>query len=255
MARPILQPSLADASAMSSRYEFREAPTVSAELLSMYMSTGEVADRASLIQRAKFPLANEICVGEIVRRRLRASLRKPRLGAQDFEPLLARLEADVRRHDEIRQRYAREELQAVRAFRGVFSRRFLKYQFGLPTVIRKAVSGVTVEMQSDATIFQNCDGGIKRGGMILQYSGSSFVGHTRAHLRRVASLLHWAIDFDDLYAAPRLCVLVDLPTGSVTRAAEGYERFRVRATTLCQEIAHTWNGIEPPTDYDGPAWC
>lgn len=106
----------------------------------------------------------------------------------------------------------------------------------------------------DATVMATTEGVANSGGIVLLYAFSADRSGIKERLATASGLILWALEGGQIEPLPRLCMAVDLADRNVVKASASFERFRSRVSDSCQEVAARWDGIAPPSDYDGPDW-
>ena len=125
-----------------------------------------------------------------------------------------------------------------------------------PQDVSMKVGEVTVNVRLDPPVIERGAGDIVHGGGCVMFLAGSPDSRKNIEERRtyVAAIAHWALEGGNLEPLPRLCLAFDVFGHEVTRAPSATTRLRKRLADACREAAIKWDGIEPPSGYDGPDW-
>jgi hypothetical protein len=237
-------------------FGFNPNPEFSVNHISEYLATENAPQRTKIIRAAKFPKKIEVAAYAQIRKALQAALSKPEFDRAGMAFLADKMAAKAR----METGYARDEAlrceRAIRAFiRSMDPRSFSKFTISpspSPLLVKNA--DVRLKVTIDASVTATSKETANSGGIVLLYAFSADREGIKDRLKSITGMTLWALEGKQMEPLPRLCMAVDLAAGDVARASESHTRFRQHVTDSCHEIAARWNAIEPPPDYDGPAW-
>lgn len=240
----------------SPKFKFNRSPQFSVNQLAEYLATTNATQRTKVIASAKFPKKAEVIVYSQIRQNLRDALTKSDFGRGDLEFLVDKLEAKVRQEVGWHRDEAMRCLKAVQAFQvSLQPKAFTQYQISPPPKgLSLHVGGVKINVTLDAAVTATRGGNTNSGGIILLYAFSADRKDITDRLSATSGLILWALEAGQMEPISRLCMTVDLAQQDVIKASSSFTRFRGRVEESCREVAARWDSIEPPHDYDGPAW-
>lgn len=209
-----------------------------------------------MICAAKFPKKVEVAAYTQIRKPLRDALTAPNFGRDDLDFLLVRLEDKARREEGYQRDEALRCAAAVKAFQSTFNpRSFSRYSLNAATsTVAKVIEGVRVKVSLDAVITTTENDCTFCGGVVMLYAFAANRGDMSDRLQTTAGLTLWALEGGQMEPLPRLCLAADIAEQKIVKASASHGRFRARVSDSCKEVATLWAGVEPPSDYDGPAW-
>lgn len=224
--------------------------------ISEYLATDNAPQRTKIIRAAKFPKKIEVSAYSQIRRALQSALSKPDFDRRGLEFLAEKMAAKARQESG----YTRDEAlrceKAVRAFISTIKpRSFARMQISpSPRTLALRQAGVRLKVSIDASIAAEAEGATYSGGIVLLYAFSADRGSLKERLSAMTGLMLWALESGQMEPLPRLCMAADIAESVIVKASSSHTRFRQHVTESCDEIAARWTTVEPPDDYDGPAW-
>ena len=241
-------------------YGFYRHPRFSANQLADYLCTTNATQRERVIRDAKFPKKPQVIAYQGVTSLFRNFLKTGNGDLSYFDRPKQRLldrantETGATRNETLRC------IKAIDAFIQTYTNgKLLKFQFGpSPTDVGFKVSGVSINCRLDPPITEKSkDGTFNSGGCVMFLaSGPQSRKNIEDRTKYVAATVHWALESagGNIKPHPKLCLSFDVFGGNVVRAPAAIDRLRSRMEASCREVANGWDGIEPPSGYDGPDW-
>lgn len=218
-------------------------PKITVTQLSNFIGETNRIRRIAIVRNAKFAAHHTGRADQTLRMWLQFLLSQPSFGGHELDKWIMKLEHRIRHSFGSDKLLLQNDLIIAYAYRGLFARRFSKYEFGTPTHISNTISGVSIEAYLDAVISDGCEKSNHEGGMMMLISHPEKIRNLRSHYRRVTSLLHLLLLEKSVMTSPRLCILVDLTTAMVARASPTNRKFQEKAKIACSEIAYIWEKL------------
>lgn len=212
------------------------------------------------MRAAKFPKKFPVIAYQRIMPHFRDFLHAGNDDCAYFDKIRARLEADAKKEIGTTKSELLRCVKAIDAFIITYSNGKLanhKFSSGHADVAFK-LSGVSINCRLNPPIIQtDKDGALHSGGCVMfTASGAQSRKNIEDRTKFVAAIVHWTLENvkNNIRPSPKLCLSFDVFGGAVVRAPTAYSRLRDKMEASCLEIASGWARIEPPDDYDGPAW-
>lgn len=241
-------------------YGFNRHPRFSVNQLADYLATTNADQRERVIRAAKFPKKIPVVAYSHAKRSICDFLGANRGDLSFFDDPLDRFETRRRREPD---GWMRDEMQrnidAIAAFKRIYSKRRLKrYSFSPgPSDLTMRIEGVRVSVRVDVPVAEVVDEVAYSGGCVLFFANADpSRRNIEARRKSVASMILWALEVSNpnIDPLPRLCMSFDVFGEDIVKAPASTDRWRTHAESACDEAASRWDRVEPPEDYDGPAW-
>lgn len=240
-------------------YRYNAKPRFSANQFTDYMATVNASQRDKLIQKAKFPASKPVTSYQFAKREIQDFFLSGKGDFSFFDHDIANLEHKIT-YDEEKRDDARRDLRCIKSFLDLMKgKKFSKYdiQQNKADVPIKTKQGVTINVRLDASLTETSKEGVTNSGGIVLFTAATKESrkNIEVRLRRVSQLIIWSLESKgNIAPLPRLCMSIDVFGNQIVKASVVSDRFRRYAQDACKEIALKWDSVQPPSDYDGPAW-
>ncbi|WP_339988099.1 hypothetical protein [Gymnodinialimonas ulvae] len=208
--------------------------------LAAFMCEPDKLQRLAIIRRARFLSDHTATEDQELRAKLQCLTSQPSVRGQELDKWIMKLENQIRNDSEKDAALLRNNLSIAQTYRGIFARRFSKYDFGSPAVISNRISGVSVEACLDSMVIGDYETGTYAGGMMMLTLPPGHIRCIRSYYRKLTALIYCILVKDCERIAPHLCIVVDLTAAMVTRAPSSNQKFKRRAIIACEEIYSIW---------------
>ena len=250
------------------KYGFNPGPRLSANQLAEYLGASATR-RKSIIRDAKYPRPVVVAQYREARSGISRYLTNLTTAPDVLADTMIRLQqretapeaTDWVRQDCVQSREAIDTF--LRSFNALGLGRFeFRAVTGNPPPLQ--IAGVSVAVNLDATVHGTRRGLEGRfGGLILSFSKSSApkgdaATPARAAVEKAANAAVLAHALCQTFPAsgghadPRLSLAIDVFAQALTPAPTAHRSRLKNIELACEEIAHRWDRVEPPDDYDGP---
>lgn len=240
-------------------YGFNKKPRFSTNHLADYLCATTAPQRTAVIRDAKFPRKPAVTAYSQIKPTVCQFLGSNSGDLAHFDVTLKKLAAKAERETGYNRDEALRCQAAINAFKEAFTKtRAKKYEFSAgPADIFMKLEGVHVSIRLDARVMETQDDGATYAGGCILFLAGSADARKRIEDRRkyVAATIHWGLEGSgQMEPLPRLCMSFDVFGKAMEKAPASYDRLRKNMQHSCAEVARAWDGVEPPSGYDGPDW-
>jgi hypothetical protein len=242
-------------------FKLNRSPRFSANQLADYMRASTASQRETVIRAAKFPRTTAVVPYTTTRQIIANFLPGAAGGLTAIDGHLTRIDARLRREaDGWMQDELKRNIEALEAFKAAFKEcRLARVKFNAgPADLTMSLEGVRINTRLDARILETASDGTGYGGGIVLFIAGSDASRRNLDERSkiVAAMVHWSLEAigGNIEPLPRLCMSFDVFGKTITKAPKAIDRLRANVQSSCREAAGSWDGVAPPSGYDGPDW-